>query len=56
MSTQCLPWAMLLGDAAIPDASALRTHAVESVRMFLAAYGAARPTSTPITPHYDLPE
>jgi TetR/AcrR family transcriptional regulator, mexJK operon transcriptional repressor len=32
--------AMLLGDAAIPDASALCTHAAESVRMFLAAYGA----------------
>ena len=30
--------AMLLGDAAIPDAAALSKHAKESVRMFLAAY------------------
>ncbi|MBP1870430.1 HTH-type transcriptional regulator QacR [Ensifer adhaerens] len=31
--------AMLLGDRAIPDADALRSHARESVRIFLAAYG-----------------
>lgn len=31
--------AMLLGDQAIPDAEALRVHAVESVRIFLSAYG-----------------
>ena len=31
--------AMLLGDRAIPDADALRSHAKESVRIFLAAYG-----------------
>ncbi len=31
--------AMLLGDGAIPKASALRRHAAESVRVFLAAYG-----------------
>jgi TetR/AcrR family transcriptional regulator, mexJK operon transcriptional repressor len=30
---------MLLGDGAIPKASALRRHAAESVRVFLAAYG-----------------
>jgi len=30
--------AMLLGDHAIPSASALQKHATESVRMFLAAY------------------
>jgi TetR/AcrR family transcriptional regulator, mexJK operon transcriptional repressor len=33
--------AMLLGDGAVPGAAALRRHAVESVRVFLAAYGAA---------------
>jgi len=31
--------AMLLGDAAIPQQAELRRHAVEGVRMFLAAYG-----------------
>jgi TetR/AcrR family transcriptional repressor of mexJK operon len=31
--------AMLLGDDAIPKAAALRRHAAESVRVFLAAYG-----------------
>ncbi len=31
--------AMLLGDDAIPKTPALRQHAAESVRMFLAAYG-----------------
>jgi TetR/AcrR family transcriptional repressor of mexJK operon len=32
--------AMLLGDAAIPKPTALRRHAAEGVRVFLAAYGA----------------
>jgi len=32
--------AMLLGDRAIPGAAALRRHAAESVRVFIAAYGA----------------
>jgi AcrR family transcriptional regulator len=31
--------AMLLGDTAIPNAATLHRHAVESVRVFLAAYG-----------------
>ncbi|NVD38154.1 TetR/AcrR family transcriptional regulator [Ensifer sp. HO-A22] len=31
--------AMLLGDRAIPDADALHSHAKESVRIFLSAYG-----------------
>lgn len=31
--------AMLLGDAAVPGAAALRRHAREAVRVFLAAYG-----------------
>jgi len=31
--------AMLLGDDAIPKPAALRQHAAEAVRMFLAAYG-----------------
>lgn len=31
--------AMLLGDAAIPGAAALRRHAADAVRVFLAAYG-----------------
>lgn len=31
--------AMLLGDEAIPDLDALRSHARESVRIFLSAYG-----------------
>lgn len=31
--------AMLMGDDAIPDAKALRRHAREAVRVFLAAYG-----------------
>lgn len=31
--------AMLLGDAAIPGRAALRRHAADSVRVFLAAYG-----------------
>lgn len=34
---------MLLGDGAIPKASALRRHAAESVRVFLAAYGKKSP-------------
>lgn len=34
--------AMLLGDEAIPGAAALRRHAAEAVRVFLAAYGNAR--------------
>lgn len=33
--------AMLLGDAAIPRPAALRRHAAEGVRVFLAAYGTA---------------
>ena len=33
---------MLLGDGAIPAPAALRRHAAESVRMFLAAYGKER--------------
>jgi AcrR family transcriptional regulator len=40
--------AMLLGDESIPDASALRTHASESVRMFLAAYGAKRDATSAV--------
>lgn len=32
--------AMLLGDGAIPDATALQRHAVHSARVFVAAYGA----------------
>lgn len=35
--------AMLLGDAAIPSPKALRDHATESVRIFLAAFAAGRP-------------
>jgi hypothetical protein len=31
--------AMLLGDEAIPKPTALRRHAAEGVRVFLAAYG-----------------
>jgi TetR/AcrR family transcriptional regulator, mexJK operon transcriptional repressor len=31
--------AMLLGDEAIPKLTALRRHAAEGVRVFLAAYG-----------------
>ena len=31
--------AMLLGDEAIPSATAMRTHAREAIRVFLAAYG-----------------
>ena len=38
--------AMLLGDEAIPAADALRRHAAEGVRVFLAAY-ATRPGHTP---------
>lgn len=38
--SQPLNQAMLLGDAAIPKPAALRRHAAEAVRMFLAAYGA----------------
>jgi TetR/AcrR family transcriptional regulator, mexJK operon transcriptional repressor len=34
--------AMLLGDKAIPNAAAIRRHAVECARVFLAAYGARR--------------
>ncbi len=37
--------AMLLGDEAIPTADALRRHAAEGVRVFLAAYG-TRPGQT----------
>jgi TetR/AcrR family transcriptional regulator, mexJK operon transcriptional repressor len=33
--------AMLLGDAAVPSPAALREHAKEAVRIFLAAYGPA---------------
>ncbi|WP_295700287.1 TetR/AcrR family transcriptional regulator C-terminal domain-containing protein [Lapillicoccus sp.] len=36
--------AMLLGDAAVPTPSALRRHAAEGVRVFLAAH---RPTRLP---------
>lgn len=32
--------AMLLGDDALPDKGAVRAHAQEAVRIFLAAYGA----------------
>lgn len=35
--------AMLLGDEAIPGPEELRRHAVEGVRVFLAAYGAGAP-------------
>ncbi len=35
--------AMLLGDAAIPNAPALRRHVADGVRVFLAAYGPAAP-------------
>ena len=35
--------AMLLGDGAIPKHAELRRHAAEGVRVFLAAYGKARP-------------
>ena len=38
--SQPLNQAMLLGDAGIPKPAALRRHAAETVRMFLAAYGA----------------
>jgi AcrR family transcriptional regulator len=38
--SQPLNQAMLLGDAGIPKPAALRRHAAEAVRMFLAAYGA----------------
>jgi AcrR family transcriptional regulator len=34
--------AMLLGDAAIPGPAALRRHAADGVRVFLAAYGSRR--------------
>ncbi|WP_309645944.1 TetR/AcrR family transcriptional regulator [Phenylobacterium sp.] len=34
--------AMLLGDDAIPEAAALRRHAVDAVRVFMAAYGKRR--------------
>lgn len=37
--------AMLLGDAAIPDAAALEAHARESVRVFMAAYVAGNSVS-----------
>jgi hypothetical protein len=33
--------AMLLGDGAVPRTAALRRHAAEAVRVFLAAYGKA---------------
>ena len=36
--------AMLLGDGAIPKPPALRRHASDSVRVFLAAYGTGNPT------------
>ena len=35
-----LAQAMLLGDKAIPNQTVLRRHAADSVRVFLAAYGA----------------
>jgi TetR/AcrR family transcriptional repressor of mexJK operon len=35
--------AMLLGDEAIPKSAALRRHAAEAVRVFLAAYGKKDP-------------
>jgi hypothetical protein len=38
--SQPLNQAMLLGDAGIPKPTALRRHAAEAVRMFVAAYGA----------------
>ena len=38
--SQPLNQAMLLGDAAIPEPAALRRHATDAVRVFLAAYGA----------------
>jgi len=34
--------AMLLGDEAVPNATALRRHVIEAVRVFLAAYAAPR--------------
>ncbi|MBW8745216.1 MAG: TetR/AcrR family transcriptional regulator [Sphingomonas sp.] len=37
--SQPLNQAMLLGDAGIPEAEALRRHAAEAVHVFLAAYG-----------------
>jgi TetR/AcrR family transcriptional repressor of mexJK operon len=37
--SQPLNQAMLLGDAGIPKPAALRRHAAEAVRLFLAAYG-----------------
>lgn len=40
--SQPLNQAMLLGDAGIPDASALRRCAADGVRAFLAAYGAEK--------------
>lgn len=39
--SQALNQAMLLGDAGIPKPAALRRHADEGVRVFLAAYGAS---------------
>lgn len=38
--SQPLNQAMLLGDAGIPEPAALRRHAADAVRVFLAAYGA----------------
>lgn len=38
--SQPLNQAMLLGDAGIPEPAALRRHAADGVRVFLAAYGA----------------
>jgi len=38
--SQPLNQAMLLGDAGIPEAAALRQYAADGVRVFLAAYGA----------------
>ncbi|MDP3853313.1 TetR/AcrR family transcriptional regulator [Phenylobacterium sp.] len=37
--------AMLLGDESIPEPEALRRHAVDSVRVFLAAYGSRAPSA-----------
>jgi hypothetical protein len=38
--SQPLNQVMLLGDTAIPGPAALRRHAADGVRVFLAAYGA----------------
>lgn len=43
--------AMLLGDGAMPKHAELRRHAAEGVRIFLAAYGKARPRPKTPTTH-----